>query len=73
MALNNMDRLVMVEVNKACENLENYNKDGSVNWDFVDADVYMAIDPIGQTHRYMTAFNRYVDVIQTAIDCKISA
>ena len=58
--LTKMDRMVMVEVNKACENMENY------------ADVYMAIDPVGQSRRYMAAFNRYADVIQTAIDMKIA-
>jgi hypothetical protein len=52
--------------------MENYRADGTVNWDWIDADVYMAIDPVGQTHRYMAAFNRYVDVIQTAIDMKIA-
>ena len=70
--LTKMDRMVMVEVNKACENMENYHADGTVNWDWVDADVYMAIDPVGQSRRYMAAFNRYADVIQTAIDMKIS-
>ena len=70
--LTKMDRMVMVEVNKACENIENYYSDGTVNWDWVDADVYMAIDPVGQSRRYMAAFNRYVSVLRTAIDMKIA-
>ena len=70
--LTKMDRMVMVEVNKACENMENYHADGTVNWDWVDADVYMAIDPVGKTKRYMAAFDRYVSVLRTAIDMKIS-
>ena len=70
--LTKMDRMVMTEVNKACENMENYHADGTVNWDWVDADVYMAIDPVGQSRRYMAAFNRYVSVLRTAIDMKIA-
>jgi hypothetical protein len=75
--LTKMDRMVMTEVNKACENMENYRADGTVNWDYVDADVYMAIaadDPVTKEmlNQYNAAFNRYVDVIQTAIDMKIA-
>jgi hypothetical protein len=70
--LTKMDRMVMTEVNKALENMENYRADGTVNWDYVDADVYMAIDPVGQTHRYTAAFDRYVSVLRTAIDMKIA-
>jgi hypothetical protein len=70
--LTKMDRMVMSEVNKACEDMENYHADGTVNWDWVDADVYMAIDPVGQSRRYMAAFDRYVSVLRTAIDMKIA-
>ena len=70
--LTKMDRMVMSEVNKACEDMVNYNADGTVNWDYVDADVYMAIDPVGQSRRYMAAFDRYVSVLRTAIDMKIA-
>jgi hypothetical protein len=34
--------------------------------------VYMAIDPVGQSRRYMAAFDRYVSVLRTAIDMKIA-
>ena len=75
--LTKMDRMVMSEVNKACEDMVNYNADGTVNWDYVDADAYMAIaadDPVTKEmlNQYNAAFNRYVDVIQTAIDMKIA-
>jgi hypothetical protein len=70
--LTKMDRMVMSEVNKACEDMVNYNADGTVNWDYVDADAYMAIDPVGQSRRYMAAFDRYVSVLRTAIDMKIA-
>jgi|TARA_B110000444_G_scaffold53543_1_gene49484 hypothetical protein len=31
--------------NKAISNPENINQDGSINWNFVDADTYMAVQP----------------------------
>jgi len=31
--------------NKAITNPENFNKDGSVNWNFIDADCYMDVKP----------------------------
>ena len=60
--------MVMSEVNKACEDMVNYNADGTVNWDYVDADAYMAIaadDPVTKEmlNQYNAAFNRYVDLI----------
>jgi hypothetical protein len=73
--LTELDRMVMTEVNKACENMENYFADGTVNWSYVDADVYMAVEPFipfGETGSYLEAFNRYVDVIRIAIDMKIA-
>lgn len=71
--LTKMDRMVMSEVNKALEYPENYHADGTVNWDWVDSDAYMEIDPPAHQRRdYLEAFNRYVDVIQTAIDMKIA-
>ena len=30
---------------KATKNPENINDDGSINWNYVDADVYMAVGP----------------------------
>jgi|TARA_B110000305_G_C19248339_1_gene543439 hypothetical protein len=31
--------------NKAITNPENFNEDGSVNWNFIDADCYMDVKP----------------------------
>ena len=31
--------------NKAVSNPENINQDGSINWNFVDADTYMVVQP----------------------------
>ena len=31
--------------NKAISNPENINQDGSINWNFVDADTYMVVQP----------------------------
>jgi len=74
--LTKMDRMVMAEVNKACDDMVNYNADGSVNWDYVDADAFMAIttslfpnidDPITKeaVSLYNATFDRYVDLIKT--------
>tara|TARA_A200000159_G_C7086021_1_gene240530 strand:- start:95 stop:289 length:195 start_codon:yes stop_codon:yes gene_type:complete len=38
--------------NKAVTNSENINEDGSINWNFVDADVYMDINPINDKEHY---------------------
>lgn len=38
--------------NKAVTNSENINEDGSINWNFVDADVYMDIKPINDKEHY---------------------
>lgn len=35
--------------NKAVVNPENVNDDGSVNWNYVDADVYMDMHQFGET------------------------
>ena len=37
-----MKNMTMQEAfDKAINNAENFNADGSVNWNFIDADVYM--------------------------------
>jgi hypothetical protein len=56
--------------NKAITNPENFNEDGSVNWNFVDADVYMDVKPDDQVlfnteeegRDYMTQFDYLADV-----------
>jgi len=35
--------------NKAVSNPENINDDGSINWNYVDADVYMDMHQFGET------------------------
>ena len=52
--------------NKAVTNSENINEDGSINWNFVDADVYMDIcvngrdDGINDKEHYKK-FNFFAD------------
>lgn len=37
---------VLVSLAKAACNLENTKEDGTINWDYVSADVYMDMDPV---------------------------
>ena len=46
---------------KAVTNSENINEDGSINWNFVDADVYMDIKPTNVKEHY-EKFNFHADV-----------
>ena len=53
--------------NKAVTNSENINKDGSINWNFVDADCYMDLSDInfdltvGSHIDYIDQFNYLAD------------
>ncbi|MDB4350233.1 hypothetical protein OAA38_00310 [bacterium] len=38
-------RLIEERVERAANNTENRNDDGTVNWNFVDADVFMETNP----------------------------
>ena len=45
-----MKNMTMQEAfDKAITNKENFNADGSVNWNFIDADVYMDANTYGMT------------------------
>ena len=51
---------------KAIQNPDNFNEDGSVNWNFVDADCYMDIKPDGgplfeEGQAYVDQFNYLAD------------
>ena len=50
---------------KAVTNSENINEDGSINWNFVDADVYMDIKPTNDKEHYKK-FNFHADVFCSA-------
>ena len=56
-------------MDKALLMSENYNTDGSVNWDFIDADAYMDtfafdVDPSrGLVADFYAEFDRYADEI----------
>ena len=42
----------------AVENPDNYNTDGSINWNFIDADVYMDANTYGMTQEeYIKQFD----------------
>ena len=42
---------------------DNYNEDGSVNWNFVDSDVYMFISPTGREN-----VDAYYEMFDTIAD-----
>jgi|TARA_R110002096_G_scaffold311752_8_gene506045 hypothetical protein len=46
--------------NKAISNPENINQDGSINWNFVDADTYMVVQPTDNPLFYIH-FNKLAD------------
>ena len=49
--------------NKAVTNLENINEDGSINWNFVDADIHMdlGIPYVDTITLYNRQFNHLAD------------
>lgn len=53
---------------KACRKPENIEPDGSINWDFVDADCFALFMPEtpDEQHAYYDAFNVYAGEIEPA-------
>ena len=58
-----MKNMTMQEAfDKAIVNPENWNADGSVNWNFIDADVYMDTNTYGMTQEeYIKQFDKLAD------------
>ena len=60
--MNDFYRMIRESVGVAANRAENINVDGSVNWDFVDADVFMEINPTkGCVDLFYELFNKAVD------------
>ena len=55
-----MKNMTMQEAfDKAINNAENFNEDGTVNWNFIDADVYMDANTYGMTQeQYLADFEK---------------
>ena len=69
MSLSVQELAVIKSIADALHSLENYNADGSVNWDFVDADVFMEIKPAEhEIEEHYEMFNRFASVVQTGIE-----
>jgi hypothetical protein len=66
MQLSERELAVIKSITTALASLENYNADGSVNWNFVDADVYMDINPADDDTHY-EMFNRFASVVEAGI------
>jgi len=68
MKISAQELAVIKSVTKALGSLENYNADGSVNWDFVDADVYMDINPVdSDVEAHYEMFNRFASAVEAGI------
>ena len=57
--------LLESEFNQAVDKNENLNADGSINWNFVDADCYMAV---GKLYKDSTSF--YEDFV--SLQCNVA-
>ena len=69
MFANDFFRVILERVAKAAALPENRNADGSVNWDFVDADVFMETKPTENcVELFYTLFERACDVVETSME-----
>ena len=66
MKISSQELAVIKSVTKALGSIENYNADGSVNWNFVDTDVYTDINPADDDTHY-EMFNRFASVVEAGI------
>jgi hypothetical protein len=68
MKISAQELAVIKSVTKALGFKKNYNADGSVNWDFVDADVFMDINPADhEVDAHYEMFNRFASVVEAGI------
>jgi hypothetical protein len=68
MKISAQELAVIKSVTKALGSTENYNANGSVNWDFVDADVFMDINPADhEVDSHYEMFNRFASVVKAGI------
>ena len=51
---------------------ENLRLDGSVNWDFVDADMYDKWSVLLDSATYVEWFDRVADEVEGELDCAIA-
>ena len=61
--------LLQVEFDKAVSNPENHNEDGSINWNFVDSDCYMAV---GKLFKDSTTFYEHWNDLADKFEAKSS-
>lgn len=61
--------LLQVEFDKAVSNTENHNEDGSINWNFVDADCYMSV---GKLFKDSTDFYEHWNDLADKFEAKSS-
>lgn len=65
--------LVNAEVMKAAFHVQNRNADGSINWNYVDADAYMAVREVfGKSDAVMDEFYKHFDLACEIVEFKIA-
>jgi hypothetical protein len=68
MKISAQELAVIKSVTKALGCKKNYNADYSVNWNFVDADVFMDIKPAdSEVDAHYEMFNRFASVVEAGI------
>ena len=54
--MEDLKRVIQFHMAKAVANPKNRFRNGDINWNFVDADTYMALNPVNETVKYYYAF-----------------
>ena len=54
--MEDLKRVIKFHMAKAVANPKNRFPNGDINWNFVDADTYMALNPVNETVKYYYAF-----------------
>ena len=53
--MEDLKRVIQFHMAKAVANPKNRFPNGDINWNFVDADTYMALNPVNETVKYYYA------------------
>jgi hypothetical protein len=63
--MNDLLRVIERYMREAIALEENRYENGEINWDFIDADVFMRLNPVGKTaEMYNELFNKVADRIE---------
>jgi hypothetical protein len=63
--MNDLKRIIHRYMDEAIALPENRKEDGSINWNYVDADCFIRLNPINETVQYyLEIFNDYAKKIE---------